>query len=68
MSSAFDFINENRGSKSVAFNSGQKMVMLRAFYFINPQGLWTYYNIKRRQRHLLVDIENNWFWAPITKE
>ena len=41
----------NRGSRSVAFKSGQKMA-LGAFYYINV-------HTKRSQRHHLAAIENN---------
>ena len=55
----------NRASKSVVFNSGQKMA-LRAFYFtrILTKAL-TYYYIIRSQHHLLDAIESNRFVGTI---
>ena len=58
--SAYSFLN--RRFQSFVFNSGQKMAR-RAFDFIN-QGVWTYYYIRRCQRYLLANFENNRFVAP----
>ena len=45
----------NRGSRSVVFNKGQ-MMALREFYVAGPV---SNYVVKRSQRHLLTEIENN---------